>query len=77
MLNSIVMKDGEPFDTIKEEQWLRELPMADTNKIISSINKLNTSFGIDLAVDHVCEVCGEEIIVPFRVNETFFRPTIY
>ena len=77
MLNSITSKDGKDFNTIVEEQWLRELPLADTNRIISAMNELNTSFGIDLAVDHVCEVCGEDIIVPFRVNETFFRPTVY
>ena len=77
MLNAIISKDGEDFDQIKEEQWLRNLPMADTNMIIGNISKLNSSFGLDLSVDHICDACGEEIIVPFRVNETFFRPTVY
>lgn len=76
ILNSIVTKDGESFSQIQEEQWVRNLPLADTNVIVSTIDKLNTSFGLTMQVDHVCDVCGEDITVPFRVNDTFFRPTI-
>lgn len=77
MLNSIVMKDGEKFSDIEGEQWLREMPLGDANMIISAMEKLNTSFGMQLHVDHTCNVCGEEFIAPFRVNETFFRPSVF
>ena len=77
MLNSIVKKDGEPFDPIADEMWLRDLPLADTTRILSALDKLNTAFGMELSVYHTCDMCGEEMIAPFRVNDTFFRPTIY
>lgn len=77
MLNSIIMKDGEKFSDIEGEQWLREMPLGDANIIISAMDKLNTSFGMQLHVDHVCNVCGEDFIAPFRVNETFFRPSVF
>ena len=77
MLNSITKKDGEPFNPIVDELWLRNLPLADANVIIKAIDRLNSSFGLDLSVYHTCENCGQEIIVPFRVNETFFRPPVF
>ena len=77
MLNSIIKKDDEDFNSLEGETWLRNLPLGDANRIIASIDKLNTSFGLDLSVYHTCDFCGEEIIAPFRVNETFFRPPVY
>jgi len=77
MLTSIVKKDGKDFDSITGEMWLRDLPLSDANVIIKAIDRLNSSFGLDLSVYHTCENCGEEIIVPFRVNETFFRPPVF
>ena len=76
MLNSIIAKNGEKFNTIAEEQWLRNLPLADTNYIMDAIDKLNSSFGIVMAVDTTCNVCGEDIVVPFLVNGSFFRPSV-
>lgn len=76
MLNSIVSKNGEPFNTIAEEQWLRNLPLADTNYIMDAIDQLNSSFGVIMAVDTTCNVCGEDIVVPFLVNRSFFRPSV-
>lgn len=77
MLDSIVKKDDESFNSIEGETWLRNLPLGDANRILSAIDKLNSSFGMDLSVYHTCNFCGEEIIAPFRVNDTFFRPAIY
>lgn len=76
MLNVITKKNGETFNSIAEEQWLRNLPLADTNYIMDAIDKLNASFGVILAVDTVCTVCGEDIVVPFLVNGSFFRPSV-
>ena len=77
MLSSITKKNGEKFDPFMEENWLRNMPLSEANMIISAIDKLNASFGLELTVDHVCEACGSDIVAPFRVNETFFRPTVY
>lgn len=77
LLNSITKKDGEDFNSVVEEQWVRNLPLSDTNRILSAIEKLNTAFGMELSVYHTCNICGEEIVAPFRVNETFFRPPVY
>ena len=77
MLNSIIRKNGEDFSPIEEELWLRNLPLADTNAILASIDRLNTSFGMDLTVYHTCSNCGQEFVAPFRVNDSFFRPSVF
>lgn len=76
MLNSIVSKNGEDINPIEEEQWLRNLPLMDTNLIMDRIEKINNMIGIDLMVTRDCEVCGQEIHIPFRFTEEFFRPTV-
>lgn len=76
MLNSIIAKDGQDINPIEEEQWLRNLPLSDTNLIIDRIEKINNMIGIDLMVNRDCEVCGGELHIPFRFTEEFFRPTV-
>lgn len=66
--------DGEVPDALDLEQWIMELPLADTNAIISRIDRMNNAIGIDLSLYENCNICGTEYIVPFRVNNSFFRP---
>ena len=66
--------DGEAVDLTMMENWVRELPMADTNAILHRIDQVNNSIGIELDSMASCRVCGSTFVAPFRVNETFFRP---
>lgn len=66
--------DDEPVDPITVENWIRELPLADTNAIIYRIDKINESLGIELDSVTTCRVCGSTFLAPFRVNSSFFRP---
>lgn len=66
--------DDEPVDVGRIEQWVRELPLADSNAILYRIDEINNSLGIELDSLAVCGVCGSSFIAPFRVNDTFFRP---
>lgn len=72
---SIIEKiDDEEPDGLKLEQWVRDLPMADTNAILYRIDEINNSMGIDVDSLETCSVCGSTFMTPFRVNSTFFRP---
>lgn len=66
--------DDEKVEPIQLEQWIRDLPLADTNALLYRIDEINNSLGIDLTSMQVCGVCGSSFIAPFRVNNSFFRP---
>ena len=66
--------DDEPADIGLMEQWLRDLPLADTNVLLYRIDEINNSLGIELDSAATCKVCGSTFIAPFRVNNSFFRP---
>lgn len=66
--------DGEPIEAASIEQWVRELPLADSNAILYRIDEINNSLGIELDSLAKCNVCGADFIAPFRVNNSFFRP---
>ena len=66
--------DDEKTEPATLEKWLRDLPLADSNLLLYRIDEINNSLGIDLDSMETCKVCGSNFIVPFRVNNTFFRP---
>lgn len=66
--------DGEPIEAASIEQWVRELPLADSNAILYRIDEINNSLGIELDSLAKCNVCGADFIAPFRINSSFFRP---
>lgn len=68
--------DGQVLDSVKLENWVRKLPMADTNTIIRHAEVLNSSFGIDLNIHIECKECGVDYDTPFRVTSEFFGPSI-
>lgn len=74
IMSSIEELDDEPVDMTRIEQWIRELPLADSNAILYRIDEINNSLGIDLDSLQTCRVCNSTFIAPFRVNESFFRP---
>lgn len=67
--------DEAPIEVATIEQWVRDLPLADTNAILYRIDEINNSLGIEVDSIATCPVCGSNYIAPFRVNNSFFRPT--
>ena len=68
--------DGESLDVIKKEDFVRALPMMDTNYIIKKAEKLVQSFGINNTIYHTCDLCGLDYTSSFRFTGEFFRPSI-
>lgn len=71
---SIEEIDGEKPNSLTLEEWVKNLPLADTNALINRIELINNKIGINLDVEEDCKICGTTYLVPFRINQTFFRP---
>ena len=68
--------DGEYLDPVKKEDFIRKLPMMDTNYIMRHAQKLVESFGIDTRVEQICGLCGLDYNGSFRFTSEFFGPSI-
>ena len=66
--------DDEAPNRVFLEDWVKDLPLADSIAIINRIDEMNNKLGISLLHATDCKICGTEYYVPFRINETFFRP---
>lgn len=74
--SAIYSVDGQQLDPIQLEDWIKKLPMRDTNYLIAYLNKLNTCIGVDTDLHCTCNLCGLEYDSPFRITNEFFRPEI-
>ena len=74
--HSIEYVDGEHYDPIKLDMFLRKLPMADTNVLAQKVLKFNDNIGINTNVKSKCDSCGQEYPSSFRITPEFFGPTI-
>lgn len=68
--------DGKTPNQLTLSDWVRKLPMADTQVILTYADKLNNSIGIDINLTHTCNLCGYEYNSIFKPDAEFFRPTI-
>ena len=76
-LSSIITTiDGKHLDPIKKEDFIRNLPMMDTNYIMKHAQKLVESFGIDSSIVSVCSMCGLDYNSSFRFSSEFFGPSV-
>ena len=50
--------------------------MKDINYIMARATKLNKKVGVDNLVTAKCGSCGYELVTPFRLNNSFFRPDV-
>lgn len=74
---SLIKKiDGQVVDPLAKEEFAKNLPMKDVNYIISKATELNKKVGVDNMVTAKCGSCGYELVTPFRLNNSFFRPDI-
>lgn len=76
LMNLIETIDGEEFDVIQKERFVRELDMMDTNYIMKKAQKLVESFGIDTKIERQCSLCGLDYTGSFRITSEFFGPGI-
>ena len=68
--------DGIELNQIKLEEWIRNLPMKDTNVILHNADKFNTAIGINTEMEETCNMCLLTYRTNFRATSEFFRPTL-
>ena len=68
--------DGIKLDPIKKEDFIRQLPMMDTNFIMKHAEKLVESFGLNTQLELSCPLCGLDYTSNFRITSEFFGPSI-
>lgn len=68
--------DGHRPDPLNIDDWIRNLPMKDTNTLFAYAEKLDGSIGVDTNLDIICDKCGKTHRTMFRVGPEFFRPEI-
>lgn len=68
--------DGTKLDPIQMGDFVKNLPMGDTNHILAYSQKLNERVGLNNVLNNTCDVCGLDYTSTFRTTQEFFRPTI-
>ena len=68
--------DGVRPDPLKVEQWIRDLPMADANIIISYAEKMNSLIGVDNELLVTCDLCALAHSARLSTSTEFFRPAL-
>ena len=68
--------DGEVPNVVKITDWIRNLPMMDTNTILAYMEKVNNNFGIVNSLHLMCDVCGLDYTTSLRADREFFRPKV-
>lgn len=76
LMNMIDEVDGKKIDFMHLEDFVRNLPMADTNYIIQAIKKFNEGMGLKTQMAVVCDGCGLDYPSSFRETGEFFGPTV-
>lgn len=68
--------DGQVISEQKLENFVRKLPMKDTNFILQNSKKLITGIGVDTTISHTCESCHNEFKLQLPITGEFFGPSI-
>ena len=68
--------DGMKLDPIQMGDFVKNLPMGDTNYILAYSQKLNERVGLNNVLNNTCDICGLDYTSTFRTTQEFFRPTI-
>lgn len=76
ILYTLKAVNGRELDEIQKENYIRNLPMKDTNYITACINKFNEGMGINTSIEIECDSCGLAYTSSFRETGEFFRPSI-
>ena len=68
--------DGNTYADFELEEFIKALPMRDTNYILKAAQCLNSFFGIDSLLIQSCGVCGLDYTSSFQVTSEFFGPSV-
>lgn len=68
--------DGKEPNVVGLEDWVRNLPMMDTNIILQNADKYNSSIGINTEMTETCNMCFLTYTTGFKSTSEFFRPTL-
>lgn len=68
--------EGQVLSFSELENFINNLPAADSNYIMQKAADMNSMIGLDTEINVVCPKCGEDIITRFRFGPEFFRPSI-
>ena len=68
--------DDKPVNPLNIQEFIRKLPMMDTNFIIKNAQKLDEGVGLNTAIELKCSDCGLEYPATFRTTAEFFGPSI-
>lgn len=68
--------DGKKPNPLNLTEFVKNLPMMDTNYIVKHCQKINESVGLDTLLSNTCDVCGLDYETRFRTNGGFFGPDI-
>ena len=69
--------DGKKPNPLNLTDFVKSLPMMDTNVIVQHCQKINESIGLDTLLKNTCDVCGLEFESRFRTNSQFFGPAVH
>lgn len=66
--------NSEHVDPFQLENFVRKLPMQDTNAILKRADKINNSIGLQTDFEFTCGVCGNNFRSPFLITPEFYGP---
>ena len=72
----VVEINGTRPQSFEKENYIRKLPMIDTNFILKCAEKIDEKVGLDTDIEDVCSVCGTDYKSSFRLTAEFFGPSI-
>lgn len=74
--HGIKLVDGQHYDALKLDAFLKKLPMKDTNAILNALDKINLEVGVNNTLVEKCKNsrCGLDYTTSFRFTSEFFRP---
>jgi hypothetical protein len=76
-LQAMIKKiDGQTVSTAQLETFVGQMLMKDVNYLEQKSNELNGKVGVNPDIVCKCGKCGHEVVVPFRINNEFFRPEV-
>ena len=68
--------DGEKIHPVKVTEFIKTLPMQDTNYLVAYSDKINSLIGYDVDLTVNCDFCGLDYRTGLRTTAEFFRPKI-
>lgn len=68
--------DGKKPNPVNITDFVRSLPMMDTNYIVKHCDKVNELIGVDTLLRNTCGACGLDYNSRFRTTGEFFGPSV-